>query len=262
MRITKLPIPLLIAAAALTSVAVIYVYFTAPPMPIHTDPNFTTPLFAGGTYLWRGAAYDYIFSADDDISLTYKPPHYLLITNGPLGNFSIGDNTWIIYVTGERPLMIVRHYVWRPWGDYPGSWGYEWLIFKLTDVTPPNLSNPHLTVWLPTLFELTEDLSDREYQAARTRVGQFIYRVINIEVNGTHIIFRVSYTRPWGGSYEEIRFPSPLPSPISGKTIRINNNPISTSYNINGTMLTGIALPYHYFSISASKTTNLVIYVS
>jgi hypothetical protein len=62
MRITKLPIPLVVAAAALTSVVMIYVYLTAPPMPIHTDPNFTYPLLAGVTYMWRGAAFQYVYA--------------------------------------------------------------------------------------------------------------------------------------------------------------------------------------------------------
>jgi hypothetical protein len=259
MRITKLPIPLLMAAAALTSLVMIYVYYAAPPMPIHTDPNFTQPLYAGGTYMWCGAAYDYVFSADGVISLTYKPPHYLLTTNGPLGNFSIGDNIWVIYVFGERPLMIVRHYVWAPWGGYPGSWGYEYLVFKLVDVTPPNLSNPYLTVWLPTTFELNELLSKKEYEAAKARVGPFIKRVVGIQVNGTHMIFRVSY--PDSGDYEA-RLSAPLPNPIFGKTIRVTNKPLTASYKINGTSFTAIALPYNCFSITPQNTTTLVIYVS
>ncbi len=231
MRISKLPVPLLLAAAALTSVAVIYVYLQAPPMPIHTDPNFTHPLYPGGVYLWRGAAFEYLFSADGVISLTNRPPHYLLILNGPLGNFSIGDNIWIIYVFGERPLMIVKHYVWRPWGDYPGSWGYEYLVFKLEEVTPPNLTSPELTVWLPTMFELTEFLTEKEYEAAKARVGPLMYRVLTVEVNGTHMIFRVGEPTVYDGSYMA-RLTTTLPSPISGRTIRVPNPPISGAYTI------------------------------
>ena len=261
MRITKLPIPLLLAAVALTSVVMIHVYFMAPPMPIHTDPNFTYVLYTGGVYMWRGAAFHYVFSADGVISLTYRPPHYLLITNGPLGNFSLGDNIWVIHVIGERPLMLVRQYVWVPWGDYPGRWSYEWLVYKLIDITPPNLSDPRLTVWLPTMFQLTDFLSDKEYEAVKARVGPFVYRVLDIEVNATHIIFRVARADYYGGT-TEYRIAGTLPSPIQGRTLSVTNNPIGGSYAINGTTLSAIALPYHYFVIKPVDTVNLVIYVS
>jgi len=259
MRIAKLPIPLLIAAAALVSVAMIYVYVLAPPLPIHTDPNFTYTLYTGGVYLWRGAAFQYIFSADGVISLTYRPPYYLLITNGPLGNFSLGTDIVVIYVIGERPLMAVRQYVWAPWGGYPGTWNYEWLLYKLEDVTPPNLSDPRLKVWLPTLFKSGEVLSQKEYEAATKLVRGFINRVISIDVNATHIIFRVAtHNNP----YPEYRLVGTLPSPMQGKTLSVTNNPVSGSYVLNGTTLSAIALPYHYFVISPIDTVSLVIYVS
>jgi len=259
MRITKLPIPLLLAAAALTSVVVIHVYFKAPPLPIHTDPNFTYVLYSGGVYMWRGAAFHYVFSADGVISLTYRPPYYLLITNGPLGNFSLGSDIWVVHVIGERPLMLVRQYLWVPWGGYPGRWDYEWLVYKLVDVTPPNLSDPRLRVWLPTTFQLSDTLTQNEFQAVRVRVGPFAKRVLDIEANATHMIFKVS-----GMDYSHIVYTvyGTLPSPTQGRSISVTNNPISGSYVINGTTLSAIALPYHHFVIRPTDTVNLVIYVS
>ena len=255
MRITKLPIPLLIAAAALTSVAVIYVYLTAPSMPLHTDPNFTSPLYVGGTYLWRGAAFEYLFSSDEIVSISYMPPYHLIYTNGPLSNFTIGSNVLIVYVRGERPLYVVRHYVYQPWSS---SWGYQYLAFKLVDVTPSDSPTPDLIMWLPQVFGDSEVLSSKEYDAVHSQVGLF-QRVVGVEVNGTHVIFRVNSPTYSGIEY---RLPASLPSPVSGRTIRVTNSPISTSYTINSTTLTAIALPYQYFSISPTATTNLVIYVS
>jgi len=255
MRITKLPIPLLLAAAALTSVVYIYVYLKAPPMPIHTDPNFTTPLFAGGVYLWRGAAFEYIFSADEVISISYMPPYHLVYLSGPLYNISIGDNVRIVYLAGGRPIYLVRHHVYD---SAANNWGYAWLAFKFVDVTPSNLSTPNLTMWLPQAFGASETLSQEEYDVIHSLVGYF-FRAVGVEVNGTHVIFRVN-----APTYQGIegRLVGKLSSPVSGKTIKVTNNPISTAYFVNGTTFTAIALPYQYFAITPSGTTTLTIYVS
>jgi hypothetical protein len=259
MRITKLPIPLLIAAAALTSVAVIYVYLTAPPMPIHTDRNFTTPLFAGGTYMWRGAAFEYIMSADNVISVSYMPPYHLIYLTGPLVNLTIGDRIWIIYVFGERPLYVVKQRVYDSYG-FGGVYGEkdEYFVFKLVEVTPPNLTISNLTVWLPTPFALGETLSNKEWQALYARVPSG-FRATGVEVNSTHVIFKASHIISGDSEY---RFPARLPSPTSGRTIRVTNKPISSSYVASGYTFMAMALPYHHFAIVPQDTTTLVIYVS
>jgi hypothetical protein len=255
MRITKLPIPLLIAAAALTSVAVIYVYLTAPPMPLHTDPNFTSSLYVGGTYLWRGAAFEYTFSSDEIVSISYMPPYHLIYANGPLSNFTIGSNVWIVYLRGGRPLYVVRHYVYQPWSN---SWGYQYLAFKLVDVTPSDSPYPDLNMWLPQAFGDSEYLTNEEYNAVYSRVG-IHQRVVGVEVNATHVIFRTNAPTYNGVEY---RLPAMLSSPVSGRTIRVTNSPTSTSYTVNSTTLTAIALPYQYFAITPSATTTLTIYVN
>jgi hypothetical protein len=261
MRITRLPIPLVLAAVALTSVAVIYVYLTAPPMPIHTDPNFTTPLFVGGTYLWRGAAFEYLFSSDEIISISHMPPYHLLYTTGPLTNITIGDNIWIIYVYGERPLYVVKHRTYIPYVSPPGEYD-TYYVFKLRAVTPPNLTISNLTMWLPTMFDLTDFLSDREYNALYGRVPvAHSCRALAIEVNGTHVIFRCAPLTAWGGAIEYVHY-ARLPSPTSGRTIRVTNTPTSSSYTIGGYTFSIIALPYRFFSITPSGTTNVVIYVN
>jgi hypothetical protein len=254
MRITKLPIPLLIAAAALTGVAVIYVYLTAPPMPIYTDPNFTTPLYVGGVYLWRGAAFEYTFSSDEIISISYMPPYHLIYTTGPLTNTTVGSNVWVVYVRGERPLYVIKLNVYLPWAGYSAD---EYFVFKLTDVTPSNVTG--LNMWLPETFGRSDFLSTREYNAVLALVSNVdVYRAINVVANSTHLIIdRGDLT------YDNVyRVVVALPSPQSGRTIRVTNEPISSSYVINSTTYTIIALPYQYFSISPTATTNLVIYVS
>jgi hypothetical protein len=258
MRITKLPIPLLIAAAALTSVAVIYVYLTAPPMPIHTDRNFTTPLFSGGVYLWRGAAFEYIFSADGIISVSYMPPYHLIYLTGPLVNMTIGDSIWIVYVFGERPLFVVKQRAYDPYG-FGGIYGEKdfYFVFKLVDVTPSNLTISNLTMWLPTAFRLEETLSYNEDWAVRARVPDPL-RVTSVEINGTHLIFKAA-PLVYGGV--EYALPARLPSPTTGKTIRVTNRPISSSYIAGGSTFTAIALPYQHFAIIPSETTTLTIYV-
>jgi hypothetical protein len=211
-------------------------------------------LYVGGTYLWRGAAFEYTFSSDEIISISYMPPYHLIYTTGPLGNTTIGGRIWIIYVYGERPLYVIKQYVYVPWGD---SWSDQYFVFKLTDVTP---NDSGLNMWLPQPFAPSETLSDREYYALNAVVPvAHAHRVLSVEVNGTHMIFRAAGPTITGSEYS---LPARLPSPVSGRTIRVTNTPLSSSYTINGTTFTIIALPYQYFSISPTATTNLVIYVS
>jgi hypothetical protein len=258
MRITKLPIPLLIAAAALTSVAVIYVYLTAPPMPIHTDPNFTMPLYPGSIYLWRGAAFEYIFSADQSVSIAYGTPYYLTYLTGPLHNITLADNMYIIHfsITGKTLYVIKERLLLRD--------GSSWdvcLVYKLIDVTPENVTIPNLSIYLPIGFNRTETLSNEEdsvlynnyYCASRGRV-------LSVEVNGTHLIYRTSTytTYPHG----EGLFYKRLTSPVTGKTIKVTNKPISRSYTVGGTAYTAMLLPYLHFAIDPQDTTTLVVYVS
>jgi hypothetical protein len=262
MRITKLPIPLLIAAAALTGVAVIYVYLTAPPMPIHTDPNFTTPLLTGVTYLWRGAAFQYVFSADNQITIAKEAPYHLIYLFGPLYNISLaGDRITIAYLANGRPLYVHKLQLYD---DY----GYRNIIcaiFKLTDVTPADTTIGNLTMYLPATFNSNDVLTYDEFWTVARHVdcNYAIYtkyrRVIGIQSNGTHIIFRTA--EPTIVSGEE-RYYLPLSSTMVGRTFNFVNNPISGSYIVSGRTFSVMALPYLHFSITPSGTTTLVIYVS
>jgi hypothetical protein len=260
MRISKLPIPLIIAAAALTGVAVIYVYLTAPPMPIHTDPNFTSPLFSNMVYLWRGAAFQYVLSADRTISVAYGPAYPLIYTTGPLTNITLGQQRYIVYPFGERPLYVERRMLMTQTGGTQRFTYY--LVYKLEDVTPPNSSIPNLYMWLPKTFGPTEFLSQREVRAIEVVAGAVVsrYRVLNVVVNGTHIIYRIAtVTRDY---YMEFDVFDTLSSPISGTTIRVDNRPSSHAYTINDTTYSAMTLPYLFFSIVPTETTRVVIYVS
>jgi ribosomal protein S8E len=257
MRITKLPIPLLIAAAALTSVAVIYVYLTAPPMPIHTDPNFTQPLYVGGVYLWRGAAFEYIFSADNTITLSSGAPYHLIYLFGPLYNISLGSGkVFIIYGAGIRPLYVVKHTV-------ESEDGYRYndhcLVFKLKEVTPQNMTIANLTLYLPEVFDINDVLTNKE-DSVVYNFGNCLSRgrVIYIQANGTHIKFQFAYTHSpiltWRGLIK-------LDHITTGKTIRVTNKPLSGTYIVGGTTFTVMALPYLHFAIVPQDTTTLTVYV-
>jgi hypothetical protein len=262
MRISKLPIPLLIAAAAITGVAVIYVYLTAPPMPIHTDPNFTTPLFAGGVYTWRGAAFQYILSADGTISVAYGPGYHLIYTTGPLSNISVAADKWIVYPLGERRLYVERRTFVRAYdavGEYACPCTF-YLVYRLEDITPPNSSIPSLNVWLPRTFGTSEYLTTRESDAIRTVLGIGLthYRVLSVATNGTHLIYRLG-----ARNYDfQLTAIATMSSPVTGTTIRVTNTPTSTTYTIGDNVYTATLLPYLFFGIVPSGTVNVVIYVN
>jgi len=258
MRITKLPIPLLLAAAALTSVVYIYVHLTAPPMPIHTDPNFTGTLYAGGTYLWRGAAYQYVFSADSHISMSYGAPYHLMYLFGPLYNISLGGGKIIIvYGADIRPLYAVKQTVTIEGSTYTDN---VCLIFKLQDVTPQNSTIANLTLYLPVTFDLNDVLTNKEERTIYYFGGCYtMRRVIQIQANSTHIIFQSA--TPHMTTPSE-RWVMKLESLAPGKTITVTNQPVSGSYAIGGATFAVMALPYLHFTITPQDTTTLTIYVS
>jgi hypothetical protein len=258
MRITKLPIPLLIAAAALTSVAVIYVYLTGPSLPIYTDPNFTGPLFIGGTYLWRGAAFEYIFSADDQISVSYVDPYHLVYLFGPLYNITLSGRMAIVYGVGIRPIYVVKHDLVTEDGRY--SFTGTCLVFKLRDVTPENSTIGNLTVYLPEIFNVNDVLTDAEDMVIYRFAGcSSRFRVVQVQVNGTHILFQTAYTYSNSLAWKLVM---PLQSLASGRTVRATNTPLSGSYIVGSTTYTVMALPYLHFVITPLGTTTLTIYVS
>jgi hypothetical protein len=228
-------------------------------MPIHTDPNFTGPLFSGLTYLWRGAAFEYIFSADYTISLTHVAPYHLIYLGGPLHNITvITGRTWIVYPVGGRPLYAVRQRVYFPNGRF---WSDAILVYKLEDITPDNTTIP-FTILIPRMFSrITEELTEREDRVLRAVVsGIDFYRVIGMELNSTHIIYKLAHTR--FANYETVAVVAISSSPISGKTIKITNNPVRGSYVVSGASFPFMALPYLHFVITPTETTTLTIYVN
>jgi len=259
MRIAKLPIPLLIAAAALTSVVYIYVYLTAPPMPIHTDPNFSQPLIAGVTYLWRGAAFQYIFSADSQISVAHGAPYHLIYLFGPLHNITLGGGKVVIlYGADIRPLYIVRHDLVSADGRHKFS--STCLVFKLKDVTPQNSTIGNLTLYLPEIFDQNDALTNKEESAVYNYANcPSRFRVVQIQVNGTHILFQTAYTYSNSLAWKMVMRLQPL---TPGKTIRVTNQPVSGSYVVGSATFAVMALPYLYFAITPQDTTTLTVYVN
>jgi len=258
MRLTKLPIPLLIAAAALTGVVYIYVYLTAPPMPIHTDPNFSQPLLPGVTYLWRGAAFQYVFSADNQISMAYGAPYHLIYLYGPLYNISLGGGKiFIIFGADIRPLYVFKTTV----STESGYTGEACLIFKLKDVTPQNSTIANLTLYLPVPFDQNDVLTKKEDNAVYYLTGTCIWmdRVIQILANSTHIIFQTAYADSPILTWRLVMALQPL---APGKTIRVTNQPVSGSYVVGDKTFAVMALPYLHFAITPQDATTLTVYVS
>jgi hypothetical protein len=190
--------------------------------------------------------------------LTYIPPYSLIYLTGPITNITISvGNEWIVYPLGERPLYIRR--------IADGSLSY-YLVYKLVEVTPataPIANDSTVTMWLPQVFDLNDPLSDREYDAIRTLVSAYnVHRVVTIQVNSTHITYTLANPQEYMGGYYPFTLSIRLPTPRAGRTINVNNYPVSSSYTVGSTTYTVISLPYQYFSISPTATTNLVIYVS
>jgi hypothetical protein len=259
MRIAKWPIPMILAAIALTSTALIYVYIQAPPIPIYTDPNFTSSLIGGMTYLWRGAAFQYTFSADVPVNISYGPAYHLIYLTGPLTNTSLGQNAWIVYLIGGRPL-----YVTKVSGCTTEGWcgGTRYLVFKLKEVTPENMTGLNMTIWLPEPFDISDFLTDQETQAIDRVVtlpfGELPWRVLRVDANATHLMYNYA---PYDGTNQYVMYVK-MPNSQNGISIKVTNKPSSVSYTYGGVTYSAMILPYIYFAITPSQTTTLRIYVS
>jgi len=210
------------------------------------------------TYLWRGAAFQYVFSADSQISMAYGTPYHLVYLFGPLYNISLaGSKIFIIYGANIRPLYVIKTDLETESGNHVPN---VCLIYKLKDVTPQNLTIGNLTLYLPEVFDINDVLKNDEDTVVYS-FGSCVrrYRVVNIQVNGTHITFHTAYsTQPLLSS----RYVLKLQPLAPGKTIRVTNQPISGSYVVGSATFEVMVLPYLHFAITPQDTTTLIVYVS
>jgi hypothetical protein len=164
----------------------------------------------------------------------------------------------IIYGAGIRPIYIVKHDLVTEDGSY--SFSDTCLVFKLRDITPDNSTIGNLTVYLPEMFDLSDVLTNDEDRAVYSFAGCMSrFRVIQTQVNGTHIIFQTAYTNSNSLAWRLVKS---LQSLATGRTVRATNTPLSGSYTVGSTTYTIIALPYLHFAITPMGTTTLTIYVS
>jgi hypothetical protein len=247
MRLTKIPMPLLVAALVTTTAIVIYLQLTVVSPPVVADGNFTTALVAGTPYLWRGAASGITISSNASIKLTYMPVFHVIYTNGPLSNASLGSDRWMIYLRGGRPILVERV-------STPAGPTYFYLL-KLVNVSKVN----GLTVLVPQTFGASETLTEAESQAVRVLTGASGgLRVTNIYTNGTHIALDVApHNSTSGPATHYFR----LPPVVVTTSTTITTRGYGVSYVVNSTTVSVYIMPYQHIVIIPNATARVTIAV-
>ncbi len=247
MRLSKIPLPLLIAALVATTAVVVYLQLSVVQAPVVADGNFSTTLVAGTPYLWRGTASEISISSNATIKVAYMPVGHVVYINGPLGNSSLGADKWLIYLRGGRPLLVERV-------SYPNGYSAHH-VFKLVNVSKVG----SLTVFVPNAFDLSDTLTDREYNAMLANgVGSSVYRVVQVTTNGTHIELRLGNARDANINHTVfVRLP-----PASEVTFtRITSSGYGVSYVVNSTTVSAYLMPYHHIVITPNANARVVITV-
>jgi hypothetical protein len=247
MRLTKIPMPLLIAALVATSAVVIYLQLTVVSPPVVADGNFTTALVAGTPYLWRGAATEIMISSNASIRLSYMPVFHVIYTNGPFSNASLGDGKWMVYLRGGRPILVERV-------STPGGSTYYYLL-KLVNVSKVN----RLTVLVPQTFDTSETLTAAESQAVGVITGaNGALRVTNIFTNGTHIALVVApHNSTSGPATHYFR----LPNAVATTSTTITSRGYGVSYIVDSTTVSVYVMPYQHIVIIPNATARVTITV-
>ena len=247
MRLSKIPVPLLIAALVATTAAVIYLQLSVVPVPVVADPNFTTTLVTGTPYLWRGAASEFTITSNATIKLTYMPIAHVIYLNGPLGNATLGDGKWLIYLKGGRPLLVEMMPVPVEMTNL--------FVFRLVNVTKVN----GLSVLVPQPFEVSDILTASEENAITTYTnGISPWRVVNIYANATHIGISYTYTNQYvvlGTIYYA------LPPAVETTSTKITSSGYGVSYIVNGTTVSAYLMPYEHIVIVPTASAKVTITV-
>jgi hypothetical protein len=245
MWLTKIPMPLLIAALVATTSVVIYLQLTVVPVPPVADANFTGVLAMGSPYLWRGAASEIIIISNATIKLTHMPVGYTIYLNGPLNNASLGDGKWLIYLRGGRPILVERV------TTSDGSYQY---LFKLANVSKVN----GLSVLVPQVFGASETITEDEARAIQAITGRIGLRVLNIYTNGTHIMLNVA---PHNNTSSPATHYFRLPPAVATTSTRITSRGYGVSYNVGNTTLSVYIMPYQHIVIIPEANARVTIVV-
>jgi hypothetical protein len=245
MRLSKIPVPLLIAALVATTAVVVYLQLSVVPVPVVADPNFTTTLIAGTPYMWRGAGSEFTITSNATIKVTYMPVAHVIYINGPLGNASLGGNAWLVYLEGGRPLLVEKLVKPDGYSDY--------FVFKLVNVTKVG----GLSVLVPQKFDVSDTLSNDEANTVSAYTGAWgVWRVVNIYTNGTHLALDIS------GQYDTaVRYTIfyTLPPAVDTTSTKITSSGYGVSYIVNATTVSAYLMPYQHIVIVPKANARVII---
>jgi hypothetical protein len=246
MQLTRIPVPLLIAAVVATTAVVIYLQLTVVSVPVVADSNFTSTLVAGSPYLWRGAASEITVSSNVTVRLSHMPLFHVVYANGPLGNVSLGGGKWVLHVR-------CRHYLVER-VTVPGGGTYQYII-KLVNVSRVD----GLSVYVPQAFAPTETLSADEVDviASYTGVAGGL-RVVNIYTNGTHIAIDVA---PHNATSTSATHYYRLPPAVATTNFRITSSGYGVSYTHGSSTVSVYVMPYQHVVIVPNATARVTITV-
>ncbi len=245
MRLTKIPLPLLIAALVVTTAVVIHLQLTVVSAPPVVDSNFTGTLVKGSPYLWRGAASEISITSNATIQVTYMPVAHVVYLNGPFGNVSFGRGIWMIYLT--RPLLIEK--VAKPDGTAC------YFVFRLVNVSKVN----GLTVLVPEKFRVDDTLTHNEFTAITAYTGaNRVCRVVNIYTNGTHIMLDVA---PHNSTSYTTTHHFKLPPAVATTSTKITSTGYGVSYKVGNITVSAYVMPYQHVVIIPNATARVTITV-
>jgi len=245
MRLTKIPMPLLIAAFVATTSVVILLQLTVVPVPPVADANFTGTLVKGSPYLWRGAASEISISSNATLKLTHMPLFHVIYINGPLSNASLGENRWMIYHS-NRAILVER--VTTPEGAT-----VQYLL-KLVNVSKVN----GLTVLVPQTFGASETITNDEARAIQAITGRVGLRVVNVYTNFTHIALDVA---SHNSTARTMTHYFRLPPAVETTSTKITSSGYGVSYKVNTTTVSVYLMPYQHIVIVPNATARVTIVV-
>ena len=245
MMLSKIPVPLLIAALVVTTVVTIYLNILVVPVPVVVDGNTTSTLVKGTPYLWRGAASEIVITSNATIRVTHMPLFNVIYVSGPLVNASLGDGRWVIYLNGGRPLFIEK---------MATSNGHVYYVVKLVNTSKVN----GLTVLVPQTFSLTECVSTSEAQTIKAVAGtSAVYRVVNIHTNGTHIMLSVVPID--NATYGLITHYFVLPPAVDTTSFKITSSGYGVSQRANHDTTSIYVMPYQHIVIIPQANARVTI---
>jgi hypothetical protein len=238
---------MLLAALVATTAVVVYLQLSVISAPVVADNNFTSTLIAGTPYLWRGAATEITISSNATIKVAYMPVGYVVYINGPLGNSSLGSGKWLIYLKDGRPLLVEKV-------SYPNGYN-AYHVFKLVNASRVG----SLTVLVPNAFDLSDTLSDAEYNAMlRNGVGSSVYRVVQVTTNGTHIELRLGDVGRAQINHTTFVL---LPNVSEITSTKITSNGYGVSYVVKSTTVSAYLMPYYHIVITPKASARVTIVV-